>query len=126
MDPNVILQQVIENFWGPLSFYHWLVGTIIIAFCSIGIFFQPANKNAYVLPYQIAGVLFRYEFQKLCQYFCNLIFYKLTNFIVYLLIQVNPSLICFSVAAFMFIENNYQLRPEILPLFGASTVLGIL
>lgn len=109
MDPQVILKLVIDNFWGPLTYYHWLIGTIIIAYCSVGIFYQPRNKNSYVFPYQFVGVLFRYF---------NLVYiHRLRRFL--------QSNLFFSVAAFMFVANGFQTQPEIYPVLGASLVLGI-
>jgi hypothetical protein len=42
------------SFLAPLTFYHWLVGTIIVSFCSIEIFHQ---RNGPVLPFQLFGTL---------------------------------------------------------------------
>jgi len=39
---------------GPLSFYHWLFGTILVSWCSIEIFYRP---NGSVIPYQFMGTL---------------------------------------------------------------------
>jgi hypothetical protein len=41
------------SFFGPLTFYHWLVGTIIVAWCTTELFYRPRGS---VIPFQFMSI----------------------------------------------------------------------